>query len=679
MQRKLALSPAQHGFHFRNDFINHVSPGITTYGLCGGMALAVARYWLNKVPIPTHVAADFPDGSPAGVPPEGSPLQSYIYGCQLASYGPLGLVSAANWVTMPWITLNDQFNWSVGEFANVKRSIDTGIPVVLGLRCVVGGPFGHQVLAYGYDDADSRVFVYDSNYPNEEHCLRLDLAARKIVYDGPTSPAWSSYFVTGCPMEGPRPDYVDLGLQAGIAVQASDPVPSGGRVAIDVTVHNFGFRNAHVQQLYIYVRGPRGENLDTLLGGGDHDPHPIPPGGERRIQRIAEVFGRAAGTYTIGASYLSDQQQWINLPPQAGGTRSEVTVRVVDAQRSPAAPWRSLGGVLNSAPAAGANADGRLEVFARGTDDRIWHLSQQRVDAPTEFSGWEMLAGDTTFTGMPAVTRNHWSKLELFARGRDRSLWHRWQNDPNVRASAQWSLWSSLGGQLDSDPTVATNNDGRLEVFAVGTDGRAYHIYQRWFDLFGAPWSGWEALGARRFTGRIAAERDGTGCLFAFARSRDDASVWWARQTTPSGPWTDWASTGGLGGEPALARNADGRLEVTLRGTDGKIWHQWQAAPGGAWSGWQLLHETSPTVPVLDVAARPTMWAQGDNSIAVIATESDREAYLIARTNQDPFWTNFQLVGSDVASEIAAASGAGASGLFSLGPARDLRVLLRRP
>src|SRR5207244_2840908 len=119
------------------------------------------------------------------------------------------------------------------------------------------------------------------------------------------------------------------------------------------------------------------------------------------------------------------------------------------------------------------------------------------------------------------------SKLELFARGRDRSLWHRWQNDPNVRTSAQWSPWRSLGGQLDGDPTVALNHDGRLEVFAVGTDGRAYHIYQRWFDPFGAPWSGWEGLGgARRLTGRIAAERDGTGCLFAFARSRDDASVW---------------------------------------------------------------------------------------------------------------------------------------------------------
>jgi hypothetical protein len=416
-----------------------------------------------------------------------------------------------------------------------------------------------------------------------------------------------------------------------------------------------------------------------LLGGGDHDARPIPPGGERRIQRTAEVFGRAPGTYTIGVSYLSDQQQWIGVPALAGGTRSEVTVRVVDAQRSPAAPWRSLGGILTSAPAVAVNADGRLEVFARGTDNRIWHLSQQRSDTSTEFSAWELLAGDRTFTGAPAVARNHWSKLELFARDRDRSLLHRWQNDPNVRTSTQWAPWSSLGGELDGDPAAATNHDGRLEVFAVGTDGRACHIYQRWFDGLGAPWSGWEALGARRFTGRIAVERDGTGCLFAFARSRDDASVWWTRQTTPSGTWADWASTGGLGGEPALARNADGRLEATLRGTDGRIWHQWQVSPGSGFSGWQPLHETSRTVPVLDVAMRPTMWAQGDGSIAVIAPESDGEAYLTARIDRDPFWTDFQLVGSGIVSEVAAASGGGQSGLFALGPARDLRVLIRRP
>ena len=79
---------------------------------------------------------------------------------------------------------------------------------------------GHQVLAYGYDEFDWRVFVYDSNYPEQEKSLRLDLTASKITYDGAGSPQWSSYFVTGCQMMGPRPSYIYLGPQNGPAEQS---------------------------------------------------------------------------------------------------------------------------------------------------------------------------------------------------------------------------------------------------------------------------------------------------------------------------------------------------------------------------------------------------------------------------------------------------------------------------
>ena len=40
------------------------------------------------------------------------------------------------------------------------------------------------------------------------------------------------------------------------------------------------------------------------------------------------------------------------------------------------AQWSSLGGVLTSNITAGRNADGRLEVFVRGTDNALWHQWQ---------------------------------------------------------------------------------------------------------------------------------------------------------------------------------------------------------------------------------------------------------------------------------------------------------------
>jgi hypothetical protein len=290
-----------------------------------------------------------------------------------------------------------------------------------------------------------------------------------------------------------------------------------------------------------------------------------------------------------------------------------------------------------------------------------------------------MLGGDQTFSGRPSVVANHWHKLELFARGRDGCLWHRWQNDPNARNSSQWSPWQNLNGQLDDDPAVALNQDERIEVLAVHADGHVYHIWQRWFDAFGAPWSGWEPLGGRRFRGRVAVERDGTGCLAAFARSRDDDSIWHCRQTSPSGQWTDWEATGGLGAETSIGRNADGRLEAFVRGSDGKIWHNWQSAAGGALSGWQLLQGSSPQIPMLDLSGRPTAWTQADGALAVAAAGTDGTVFYTGRTNQDPWWTSFSVIGSDIFTEIAAASGGGHSGLFTLGTSRDLRCLIRRP
>ena len=42
----------------------------------------------------------------------------------------------------------------------------------------------------------------------------------------------------------------------------------------------------------------------------------------------------------------------------------------------------------------GGNADGRLEVFARGTDDALWHKWQ--IGAQQRFSGWFSQGGVLT-------------------------------------------------------------------------------------------------------------------------------------------------------------------------------------------------------------------------------------------------------------------------------------------
>ncbi len=239
--------------------------------------------------------------------------------------------------------------------------------------------------------------------------------------------------------------------------------------------------------------------------------------------------------------------------------------------------WASLGGVITSTPALISNADGRLEAFARGTDGAVWHIWQT---APSGgWSGWASLGG--VITSDPCAVRNADGRVEVFARGTDGALWHIWQRGPQQG----WSGWASLGVQLIGNPVAANNKDGRLEVFMRGNNGALLHVWQT------APnngWSGWASLGGILTTDAAVAQ-NADGRLEVFGRGTDNA-LWHIWQTAPNNGWSGWASMGGLiTSAPSVGRNADGRLEVFARGTDGASWHIWQTAPGSGWSGWSSL------------------------------------------------------------------------------------------
>ncbi|MEV6176239.1 S8 family serine peptidase [Streptomyces sp. NPDC052015] len=234
--------------------------------------------------------------------------------------------------------------------------------------------------------------------------------------------------------------------------------------------------------------------------------------------------------------------------------------------------WESLGGWVDLV-SHGRNADGRLEIFARGADQALWHMRQNTPGGG--WSGWESLGGWIDDLG---AAQNNDGRLEVFARGADQALWHKWQTAVNDG----WSGWASLGGWIDL-MAVDNNGDGRLEVFARGADRALWHTWQT---APGGGWSGWESLGG--WIDQLATARNADGRLEIFARGADQA-LWHMRQTAPGGGWSGWESLGGWIDMIAPGRNADGRLEVFARGADQALWHKWQTAPGGGWSGWESL------------------------------------------------------------------------------------------
>ncbi len=235
--------------------------------------------------------------------------------------------------------------------------------------------------------------------------------------------------------------------------------------------------------------------------------------------------------------------------------------------------WSSLGSQIDLL-AVESNQDGRLEVFARNiADQALWHIWQT---APNNgWSAWSSLGGQIDLL---AASSNADGRIEIFARGTDKALWHIWQTAPNNG----WSAWSSLGGQIDL-LAVQPNKDGRLEVFARGTDQALWHIWQV---TPGGAWSGWGTLGGVIDLLSVTADQDGR--IEVFARGSDKA-LWHIWQTAPNNGWSAWASFGGQIDLLSVGSNADGRIEVFARGTDQALWHIWQTAPNNGWSAWSSL------------------------------------------------------------------------------------------
>ena len=108
-----------------------------------------------------------------------------------------------------------------------------------------------------------------------------------------------------------------------------------------------------------------------------------------------------------------------------------------------------------------------------------------------------------------------------------------------------WIRWASLGKPPETElgrPFAQRNQDGRLEVFAIGL-GEIFNISQV------SPNGGW--------------------------RER------WLNKGRPS-------SNVGIKSH-VVGRNADGRLEIFAVGDDNALWQKWQVAPNNGWSDWKTL------------------------------------------------------------------------------------------
>ncbi|HYX48659.1 MAG TPA: hypothetical protein VE843_02885 [Ktedonobacteraceae bacterium] len=324
--------------------------------------------------------------------------------------------------------------------------------------------------------------------------------------------------------------------------------------------------------------------------------------------------------------------------------------------------WTSLGtpGNITTNPAIGKNDDGRLEAFvcAMEVDPALWHIWQTTTGET--WSSWNSLSLPPTnvlLEGSPTVVENDDGRLEVFATGADNALWHIWQLAPN----GSWSTWTSLGKPTDQglgQISVHVNDDGRLEVFTIGADNALWHIWQL------APngsWSTWKSLDKPPSTDYITnpiVSQNQDGRLEAFVLS--DNALWHIWQTTPGGSWGSWFSTKyptTTGGNllsfssPLLRKNDDGRLElfVTIYALSNAgagsfsatLWHIWQVSPNGTWSNW-----TSLGSPTIDRLSAPSVRKNDDGRLEAFAIGSDNALWHIWQLTTGGAWGSWSSLGT---------------------------------
>ncbi len=293
----------------------------------------------------------------------------------------------------------------------------------------------------------------------------------------------------------------------------------------------------------------------------EHPAGPCPTGGNYGI--LTAYDPESAMNYVVGSN-----------PPPCVGTATQTYITDKDRQGSQliyGIPWESLGGPnIAGRPTIASWGTERLDVFARGTDNALWHLWYDGA-----WHSWESLGG--SLSSPPAAVSVGAGQIDLVARGTDNAIWHVWYD--------RGFHWESLGGPMGAgSPAVASWAPNRFDVFARGTDNQLWH---RWWDN---GWFNWEPLGGNLTSGVGAVSRT-FGVIDVVGRGTDGGV--WVR--TFNGGWQPWKPIGapplGDDADPALDSQTSSTLDLYVVGSNNGVetYVYRSSMSGGTWSSFSQL------------------------------------------------------------------------------------------
>ena len=208
---------------------------------------------------------------------------------------------------------------------------------------------------------------------------------------------------------------------------------------------------------------------------------------------------------TVAVGHLPDYRMEIfivghDLEPQAN-VKVYALSKLTTDPNSAWGNWTELG-----SPGAGLYAgdisvaylpDGRMQIFICTADGNVYTMWKLTTNPNSGWSSWSSLGnigtgiGSVYFAGVSVGVLSD-SRLQIFVMGTDGNVYSKWKltTDPN----SGWSGWTSLGSPGSaffpgyvSGIAVGYLDDGRMQIFLMGRDGKIYTIWK----LTSDPKSGW--------------------------------------------------------------------------------------------------------------------------------------------------------------------------------------------
>ncbi|OTA98241.1 hypothetical protein M426DRAFT_326152 [Hypoxylon sp. CI-4A] len=135
-----------------------------------------------------------------------------------------------------------------------------------------------------------------------------------------------------------------------------------------------------------------------------------------------------------------------------------------DSETAKWTDYEDLHGFVTVPPVAVSRSSGVIDVFVRGGDAGLWHLSYD--DKNTTWSDWTRISGDTKIQGQPDAVSSTSDSIDVFAWGEDGSMLHKSYDSSSKTWTPENGFEVLIDGILSGPPKSVSDGPGNVHVFA---------------------------------------------------------------------------------------------------------------------------------------------------------------------------------------------------------------------